>query len=41
MHLDKQWYKNQNTKTYFNAITIALTMLYLHLNKPNAVPFVH
>ena len=41
MHLDKQWYKNQNTKTYLDAITTALTMLYLQSNKPNAATFVH
>ena len=41
MHFDKQWYKNQNTKTYLKAITTALTTLYLHSNKPNAATFVH
>ena len=41
MHLDKQRYKNQNTKTYLSAITTALKMLYLHSNKPNAATFVH
>ena len=38
MHIDKQWYKNQNTK---NLPYTALTMLYLHSNKPNAATFVH
>ena len=28
-------------KTYLNAITTALTTLYLHSNKPNAATFVH
>ena len=28
-------------KTYLNAITTALTMPYLHLNKPNAATVVH
>ena len=27
MHLDTQWYKIQNTKTYLNTISRALTML--------------
>ena len=42
MHLDKQRYKNQRQKIYLNAIiATALTMLYLHSNKPNAATFVH
>ena len=41
MQLNKQQYKNQNLKTYLNAITTALTILYLYLNKPNAATFVH
>ena len=28
-------------KTYLNAITTALTTLYLHSNKPNGAKFVH
>ena len=41
MHLDKQHYKSQNIKICLNAIPTALTMLYLHSNKPNAAKFVH
>ena len=40
MHLHKQRYKNQKTKTYVNAITTALTILYLHSNKQNDATFV-
>ena len=43
MHLDKQHYKNQNmikpTSTLY--VTTALTMLYLHSNKPKAATFIH
>ena len=41
MHLDTLWYKIQNTKNYLNAISTALTTLYLYSNKPNAAIFVH
>ena len=41
MHLDKQPYKNQNTKTYLNTINTALTTLYLHSKKPNAAKLAH
>ena len=41
MHLHKHRYKNQNTKTYLNAITTALTTSYLHSNEPNAATLVH
>ena len=41
MHLNKQQYKNQNTKMYLNTITTALTTLYLYSNKPNAAIFGH
>ena len=35
MSLDKQPHKNQNTKTYWNAVNTSLVMLHLHVNKPN------
>ena len=41
MHLDKQPYKIIIRKTNLNAITTALTMLYLHSNKPNAANLDH
>ena len=40
MHLHKQHYTNQNTKTYLIAITAALTMLYIHSNKTTDATFV-
>ena len=42
MHLDKQHYKNQNAKNLpHSAITTAVTMLYLHSNKPNVAILIH
>ena len=41
MWLDKQPYKCQNTKTYWNSVNKYLAMLHLHLNKPNIAYFAH